>query len=31
MVAVKVSNEQRGAIVAAPSYFDSHPKPTTSS
>jgi len=29
MVAVKVSGEQRAAIVAAPSYFDSHPKPKT--
>ncbi|PYQ52360.1 MAG: LysR family transcriptional regulator, partial [Acidobacteria bacterium] len=29
MVAVKVSGEQRAAIVAAPSYFDSHPKPRT--
>ncbi len=29
MVAVKVSAEQRAAIVAAPSYFDSHPKPKT--
>lgn len=29
MVAVKVSNEQRAAIVAAPSYFDSHAKPRT--
>jgi DNA-binding transcriptional LysR family regulator len=27
MVAVKVSGEQRAAIVAAPSYFDSRPKP----
>lgn len=29
MVAVKVSADQRAAIVAAPSYFDSHPKPKT--
>ncbi len=29
MVAVKVSGEQRAAIVAAPSYFDSRPKPAT--
>jgi DNA-binding transcriptional LysR family regulator len=29
MVAVKVSREQRAAIVAAPSYFDSRPKPKT--
>ena len=29
MVAVKVSGEQRAAIVGAPSYFDSHPKPKT--
>ena len=29
MVAVRVSGEQRAAIVAAPSYFDSHPKPRT--
>jgi DNA-binding transcriptional LysR family regulator len=29
MVAVKVSAEQRAAIVAAPSYFDSHPRPKT--
>ena len=27
MVAVKVTREQRAAIVAAPTYFDSHPKP----
>src|SRR5882672_7843291 len=27
MVAVRVSPEQRAAIVAAPSYFASHPKP----
>jgi DNA-binding transcriptional LysR family regulator len=27
MVAVKVTGEQRAAIVAAPAYFDSHPKP----
>ena len=27
MVAVRVSREQRAAIVAAPSYFASHPKP----
>src|SRR6266404_4039086 len=27
MVAVKVTGEQRAAIVAAPVYFDSHPKP----
>src|SRR5213592_2658055 len=29
MVAVKVTGEQRAAIVAAPLYFDSHPKPKT--
>jgi DNA-binding transcriptional LysR family regulator len=29
MVAVKVSAEQRAAIVAVPSYFDSRPKPKT--
>jgi DNA-binding transcriptional LysR family regulator len=29
MVAVKVTGEQRAAIVAAPAYFDSHPKPKT--
>ena len=29
MVAVRVTGEQRAAIVAAPSYFDSHPKPKT--
>jgi DNA-binding transcriptional LysR family regulator len=29
MVAVKVSGPQRAAIVAAPAYFDSHPKPRT--
>jgi len=29
MVAVKVSGEQRAAIVAAPSYFESRPKPKT--
>jgi DNA-binding transcriptional LysR family regulator len=29
MVAVKVSPEQRAAIVGAPSYFASHPKPKT--
>jgi len=29
MVAVRVSGEQRAAIVAAPSYFDLHPKPRT--
>jgi len=29
MVAVKVTGEQRAAVVAAPSYFDSHPKPKT--
>jgi DNA-binding transcriptional LysR family regulator len=29
MVAVKVSGEQRAAIVTAPSYFDSRPKPKT--
>jgi len=27
MVAVRVTGEQRAAIVAAPEYFDSHPKP----
>jgi len=29
MVAVRVSGEQRAAIVAAPEYFDTHPKPET--
>ena len=29
MVAVKVTGEQRAAIVAAPAYFNSHPKPKT--
>lgn len=29
MVAVKVTGEQRAAIVAAPGYFASHPKPKT--
>src|SRR6058998_2697266 len=29
MVAVKVSRQQRAAIVAAPAYFKSHPKPKT--
>ena len=29
MVAVKVTGEQRAAIVASPAYFDSHPKPKT--
>ena len=29
MVAVKVTGKQRAAIVAAPTYFDSHPKPKT--
>ena len=29
MVAVKVTAPQRAAIVGAPSYFDSHPKPRT--
>jgi DNA-binding transcriptional LysR family regulator len=29
MVAVKVTAAQRAAIVAAPSYFESHPKPKT--
>jgi DNA-binding transcriptional LysR family regulator len=29
MVAVKVTREQRAAIVVAPAYFDSHPKPKT--
>jgi DNA-binding transcriptional LysR family regulator len=29
MVAVKVTGEQRAAVVAAPSYFASHPKPKT--
>src|SRR5437867_9251543 len=29
MVAVRVTGEQRAAIVAAPAYFDSHPKPKT--
>jgi DNA-binding transcriptional LysR family regulator len=27
MVAVKVTGEQRAAIVASPAYFESHPKP----
>jgi DNA-binding transcriptional LysR family regulator len=29
MVAVKVTGEQRAAVVAAPTYFESHPKPKT--
>jgi DNA-binding transcriptional LysR family regulator len=29
MVAVKVTGKQRAAIVAAPAYFESHPKPRT--
>lgn len=29
MVAVKVTGEQRAAVVAAPAYFTSHPKPKT--
>ncbi len=29
MVAVRVSREQRAAVVAAPRYFESHPKPRT--
>jgi DNA-binding transcriptional LysR family regulator len=29
MVAVKVTGEQRAAIVGAPTYFESHPKPKT--
>jgi DNA-binding transcriptional LysR family regulator len=29
MVAVRVTGEQRAAIVAAPGYFDSHPTPKT--
>jgi DNA-binding transcriptional LysR family regulator len=29
MVAVRVTGAQRAAIVAAPSYFDAHPKPKT--
>ena len=29
MVAVKVTAEQRAAVVAAPRYFDSHPRPKT--
>ena len=29
MVAVKVTREQRAAVVAAPAYFESHPKPKT--
>jgi DNA-binding transcriptional LysR family regulator len=29
MVAVKVTGEQRAAVVAAPTYFDSYPKPKT--
>ncbi|HVO12703.1 MAG TPA: LysR family transcriptional regulator [Vicinamibacteria bacterium] len=29
MVAVKVTGPQRAAVVAAPAYFDSHPRPKT--
>jgi DNA-binding transcriptional LysR family regulator len=29
MVAVKITRQQRAAIVVAPAYFDSHPKPKT--
>jgi hypothetical protein len=29
MIAVKVSEEQRGAIVASPRYFESQPKPAS--
>jgi DNA-binding transcriptional LysR family regulator len=29
MIAVRVTGEQRAAIVAAPAYFDSYPKPKT--
>jgi DNA-binding transcriptional LysR family regulator len=29
MVAVKVTGEQRAAVIAAPAYFASHPKPKT--
>jgi DNA-binding transcriptional LysR family regulator len=29
MVAVRISGEQRAAIVGAPAYFDSHPRPKT--
>ena len=29
MVAVKVTGEQRAAVVATPDYFESHPKPKT--
>src|SRR6266540_1657842 len=29
MVAVKVTGQQRAAIVAAPAYFESHPRPKT--
>jgi DNA-binding transcriptional LysR family regulator len=29
MVAVRVTGEQRAAVVAAPAYFESHPKPKT--
>ena len=29
MVAVRVTGEQRAAVVAAPTYFESHPKPKT--
>jgi DNA-binding transcriptional LysR family regulator len=29
MVAVKVTSEQRAAVVAAPAYFESHPRPKT--
>lgn len=31
MIAVRVSLDQRAAIVGAPAYFDAHPKPTTPS
>ncbi|MBK9373185.1 MAG: LysR family transcriptional regulator [Holophagales bacterium] len=29
MVAVRISGEQRAAVVGAPAYFDSHPRPKT--
>jgi DNA-binding transcriptional LysR family regulator len=29
MIAVRVSREQRAAIVAAPQYFESHPRPAS--
>jgi DNA-binding transcriptional LysR family regulator len=30
MIAVRVSKDHRAAIVGAPSYFESHPKPKNS-